>query len=327
MHRIVLSVGEPAGIGPDIVLSVLNDFNFLENFLAKNKLMIIASKNLMEERAELLKLKGPKNLNLNLDWIDIALEAPVIPGVLEIKNAKYVLTCLDKAATMCELKQADCLVTAPIHKGIINNAGFKFSGHTEYLRDHAGVDHVVMMLASENLRVALVTTHIALSEVSQRLTPNLLIKTIKIIAESFNNKKLKIGVCGLNPHAGENGHMGREEIDWMKACLENLKLNNLNLLNLEGPIPADSIFSLKNRAKFDVILAMYHDQGLAPFKALSFGEGVNLTLGLPYLRTSVDHGTALDLAGTGTADTGSLREALKLASCNKLNQINTHENA
>lgn len=323
MRRIVISVGEPAGIGPDIVLSVLNKPDFLENYLKNTKIIIVASKAMMEDRARVLNLELPNDLNLNLDWIDIPTNAPVIPGKLDKNNSKYVLACLKKAAELCESGQADALVTGPIHKGIINDAGFQFSGHTEFLRDSAGVDHVVMMLASGNLsgnlKVALVTTHIPVKDIIEILTPDLLIKTIKIIAESFREyfdyKNLNLGVCGLNPHAGENGYIGREEIDWMRASLEKIRVINFgNLsLNLEGPLPADSIFNLKNRSRFDLILAMYHDQGLAPFKALSFGEGVNITLGLPYLRTSVDHGTALDLAGTGKAEDGSLQEALKFA--------------
>ncbi len=318
MKNIVISVGEPAGIGPDIVL--MSMINLIKSDFLKNRIKIIASQKMLQERAKLLGLDFEKlNNQENIEFLDIPTKVPVIPGKLDQANSPYVLTCLKKAAELCEFGGADVLVTGPIHKGIINDSGVKFSGHTEFLRDLAGLDSVVMMLVSpkQNLKVALATTHIPLSAVPNEITPELLIKTCQIISKSFINfkhcfpltKPLRIGVCGLNPHAGENGHIGREEIEKIIPAIQAIK--NLNLgLEIEGPLPADTIFASKIRSKFDLILALYHDQGLAPFKALSFGEGLNITLGLPYLRVSVDHGTALDLAGSGRADPGPFLEVL-----------------
>lgn len=332
---IAISVGEPAGIGPDIVLKVLSENYF--DFLNKNKnlkinLKIFADKNLLKQRADLLKIdfnliNKLENLGY-LNWIDIKLKVPVTPGILDPENSMYVLDCLKQAALFCQENKIS-LVTGPIHKGVINQAGFKFTGHTEFLRDLAGCSEVVMMLMSENkdqnlnsnLKIALATTHIPLAQVAHVLNKELLEKIIKILDQGlkkyFNNNKLssfpQIALCGLNPHAGENGVLGQEEIDWIEPLVKKLnKEVNKNKINIYGPYPGDSIFNLRNRKNFDVILALYHDQGLAPFKALCFGEGVNVTLGLPYLRTSVDHGTALDLAGTGKADAQSFWEALRL---------------
>lgn len=300
--KIAISVGEPAGIGPDIVLATLIQGNAASKF---EKIVIVANSQMLKARAEKLNLNFAELTHKkNIEILDRPLLAPVEPGKLNSLNSEYVLNSLKTAAELAMRGEVDVLVTAPIHKGIINQAGIKFSGHTEFLRDLAGLDHVVMMLASDHpaLRVALVTTHVPLSEVSQCVTPDLLRKTIRIIRKSFWDyfklDDFKIGVCGLNPHAGENGHLGREEIEVIIPALKTLE----DPEKIMGPLPADSLFSARLRKKFDVILAMYHDQGLAPFKALCFGEGVNITLGLPYLRVSVDHGTALELAGTGDAE-------------------------
>ncbi len=324
---IAISVGEPAGIGPDIVLKNLIKLD-LSKELIKNskKLKIFADKNLLKQRAELLNLDFNLINNLEaenlLSWEDIKIKTPVKPGVLDPENSTYVLACLKQAALFCQENQKNkvSLVTGPIHKGVINQAGFKFTGHTEFLRDLAGLDLVVMMMVCPklNLKIALATTHIALSQVPQELNSELLEKIIKILdlglKKYFNQNHLlnfpKIALCGLNPHAGEEGYLGLEEKTWIEPLVKKFK--KINQINISGPYSGDSIFNIKNREKFDVILALYHDQGLAPFKALCFGEGVNVTLGLPYLRTSVDHGTALDLAGTGKAGAESFWEALSL---------------
>jgi len=347
--NIAISVGEPAGIGPDIVLKVLSE-NFLD-YLKQNKnlkinLKIFADQDLLKQRADLLNIDFDLIKNLEnfgcLNFLEFKTKNPVIPGVLDPENALYVLNCVEQAALYSQKNNA-ALVTGPIHKGVINQGlnnnknNFYFSGHTEFLRDLAQKSYpenlypdqdfseVVMMLVSQNnqnqdlnLKIALATTHIPLSQVSEKLTPELLEKVIKILdlglKKYFNKNNLtnfpKIALCGLNPHAGENGYIGREEIEWIEPLVNKI---NKNKINISGPYSGDSIFNLKNRKNFDVILALYHDQGLAPFKALCFGEGVNITLGLPYLRTSVDHGTALDLAGTGKADAQSFWEALLLA--------------
>lgn len=337
MKRIVVSVGEPAGIGPDIILDALEhgwDMN----------ITLVCSRDMLAERAALLGKKMPE-----VNIIDVPLEVDVRPGTLNPANSAYVLKCLELASDLCLEGKADALVTAPVHKGVICDAGFNFSGHTEFLRDRAGVDEVVMMLASHDLRVALVTTHLPLADVPKAITPSLLERVITITHQSlqkqFGINSPHIGVCGLNPHAGEFGHMGREEIDVISPVLEKLQGSNAQAqstkvaelveasvqivqtqstkvaelveaplsMKLTGPLPADTIFAHNIRDQFDVILAMYHDQGLAPLKALCFSESVNITLGLPYLRTSVDHGTALDLAGTGKASASSLTVAMQIA--------------
>jgi 4-hydroxythreonine-4-phosphate dehydrogenase len=235
-------------------------------------------------------------------------------GHLDADNSNYVLTTLDLACDACLNGQAHAMVTAPVHKGIINDSGTAFSGHTEYLQARCKVDQVVMMLTCDAMRVTLATTHLPLKDVSAAITPELLSKTLHIIDAELTSKfsitKPCIYVCGLNPHAGEDGHLGTEELDIIIPTLEKLRSQGLNLV---GPLPADTLFNPKNLAKADVILAMYHDQGLPVLKYAGFGDAVNITLGLPIIRTSVDHGTALDLAGTGLAKSSSLLKATESA--------------
>ncbi|MEY3200846.1 MAG: 4-hydroxythreonine-4-phosphate dehydrogenase PdxA, partial [Pseudomonadota bacterium] len=236
------------------------------------------------------------------------------PGSLDPANAPHVLAMLDRAIDGCMAGEFSALVTAPVHKGVINDAGIAFTGHTEYLAARTGTEQVVMMLAGGGLRVALATTHLALKNVPTAIKADQLAQTLRIMAADlrrrFHLADPRILVAGLNPHAGEGGHLGREEIEIISPVLEALRAEGLNLI---GPLPADTLFTPKQLARGDAVLAMYHDQGLPVLKFASFGRGVNITLGLPIVRVSVDHGTALDLAGMGQADSGSLFEAIDTA--------------
>ncbi|MFN3234487.1 MAG: 4-hydroxythreonine-4-phosphate dehydrogenase PdxA [Gammaproteobacteria bacterium] len=315
MNRIVITPGEPAGIGPDIVLQTLcRDW--------PDELVVVASPELLESRAKQLGLdihlipfdenkpQQPHSAG-EISIIPVSLHTSCTPGQLNVANAPYVIETLKTASTLCLQKKADRYVTAPVHKGIINDAGITFTGHTEYLANLAGIELPVMMLASNQFRVALATTHVPLTKVSETLTKDRLRQVITVLHQDLKTKfKLpqpKIYVCGLNPHAGENGHLGDEEITTIQPVIEELKKTGMTI---NGPLPADTIFTPQHIKHADVILAMYHDQGLPVIKHTAFGEVVNITLGLPYLRTSVDHGTALDLAGTGKATTNSLQAAL-----------------
>lgn len=244
----------------------------------------------------------------------IPLSAPAQPGKLNSANATYVLELLRQAAAGCMAGNFSAMVTAPVHKGIINEAGIPFTGHTEFLADITGTSRVVMMLATEGLRVALATTHLPLSEVSAAITPELLTQVITILHQElqlrFGILKPRILVCGLNPHAGEDGHLGREEIEVIEPVLESLIEKGMELI---GPLPADTVFTRHYLEQADAVLAMYHDQGLPVLKHIGFGHAVNVTLGLPIIRTSVDHGTALELAGSGRAETGSMDYAIQVA--------------
>jgi 4-hydroxythreonine-4-phosphate dehydrogenase len=316
--RLALTAGEPAGIGPDLCIQ-------LAQHVQSCQLIIIASPELLEDRA--------KQLNLPVKLIDYnpqmpkavaepgtlivcseSLDTTVQAGILNSQNSKYVVNCLQRALNGCLAKEFDGVVTGPVHKGVINDAEIEFTGHTEFFADGANIDKVVMMLATDELRVALVTTHLPLSAVSAAITKQNVTQTLSIINSSFKQQfgkeNPRIAVCGLNPHAGENGHMGTEEIEVISPVIEELKKNNPNI---SGPWPADTIFVKEKLADYDVIVAMYHDQGLPVLKHNGFGRAVNITLGLPFIRTSVDHGTALDLAGTGHADIGSLLTAIDMA--------------
>jgi 4-hydroxythreonine-4-phosphate dehydrogenase len=244
----------------------------------------------------------------------IPVASPVTAGVLDAGNSAHVLALLDAALEGCLNGSYHAIVTAPVHKGVINDAGFVFTGHTEYLADHSGTKQVVMMLAGGGLRVALATTHLPLREVADAITPALLDEVIRILHADLQGKfgviRPRILVAGLNPHAGESGHLGHEEIDLIEPTLERLRGEGMNLV---GPLPADTLFSRIRHDPCDAVLAMYHDQGLPVLKYASFGAGVNITLGLPFIRTSVDHGTALDLAGSGRAEVGSLIAAIDMA--------------
>ena len=311
---IAITAGEPTGIGPELAALLA-----AEDWPAH--LVIIASRQLIESRASLIgkpislpdfSIAVSKTSGASL--LDIPLAATSTPGKLNPANAPYVLATLQAAVEGCLQGDFDAIVTAPVHKGVINDAGVSFTGHTEFLAEKTNTPHVVMMLVGGGLRVALATTHLPLSAVPAAITKDGLSTTLRILhndlRERFGIADPRILIAGLNPHAGESGHLGREEIEVIKPVIEALKNDGMRL---NGPLPADTLFTPARLKHADAVLAMYHDQGLAPLKYASFGQGVNVTLGLPIIRTSVDHGTALDLAGTGRADTGSMRAALKLA--------------
>ena len=313
MGQLLLTPGEPAGIGPEIAC----------RFAAGQPgLVLVADPGLLERTLERLEfnrrvvcLESPDSVGSGeVACIPVALNRPEQPGLLDADNAGYVLECLRRSARLCLSGQAAGLVTGPVHKGVINDAGICFSGHTEFLAELAGVERVVMLLAAGRLRVALATTHLPLSEVAAAITAERLEKTLKILIgdleSRFRISSPRIAVLGLNPHAGESGHLGREEIEVIEPVLERLRGEGLDLT---GPLPADTAFVPDRLRHFDAVLAMYHDQGLPVLKYAGFGQAVNITLGLPFVRTSVDHGTALDLAGSGRADSGSLAAAIKLA--------------
>jgi len=302
LRPLVVTSGEPAGIGPELCLSLVDhDFPV--------PLVILGDKHLLADRARLL--------GRNLDGLDIRhvpLAVPSVPGKLDTANASYVMALLDRALEGCLNGEFSGMVTAPVHKGIINDAGFPFTGHTEYLADKTGTSKVVMMLAGGALHVALVTTHLALKDVPAAITQDEVASTLRIVHDDLQTKfgitQPRILVAGLNPHAGEGGHMGREELEVIEPVIAKLRSEGLDVV---GPLPADTLFTRNVLAGSHAQVAMYHDQGLAVLKYAAFEEGVNITLGLPVLRTSVDHGTALDLAGTGKADPGSLFAAVHMA--------------
>jgi 4-hydroxythreonine-4-phosphate dehydrogenase len=300
--RIALTAGEPSGIGPDLCVQ-------LAQRLPNASITVIADRTLIEQRAQLLGLPLGK-LNIH----HIPLTAPCKPGKLDPANSRYVLETLTHAAQGCLNGEFDAMVTAPLHKGIINDAGLPFTGHTEFLAELTHSPQVVMMLVGGGMRVALATIHLPLRAVPDAITRDSLESTLRILHRDLVNRfgilYPHILVAGLNPHAGEGGHLGTEEIETITPVLEKLCSEGMNLT---GPLPADTMFSQLNIQHCDAFLAMYHDQGLAVLKHASFGEGVNVTLGMPIIRTSVDHGTALDLAGTGKADAGSLYAAIELA--------------
>lgn len=306
--KIALTSGEPAGIGPDLCLQ-LADHAFDAD------LVILADKTLLNERAQQLVLSDALS-KLSIEHIPV--RAPVQAGKLDPANGPYVLDMLDRALAGCQSAEFAAMVTAPVHKSVINQAGIPFTGHTEYLAEKTHTPLVVMMLAGDTphgpLRVALVTTHLPLRNVPDAITPELLREVITILHIDMQQKygiaQPRILVAGLNPHAGEGGYLGREEIDLIQPVLAELRTEGMNLI---GPLPADTLFNPPSLSRGDVVLAMYHDQGLATLKYATFGRGINVTLGLPIIRTSVDHGTALDLAGTGKADVGSLVEAIEQA--------------
>lgn len=318
-QRFAVTPGEPAGIGPDLCL-------LLAAKSQPHPLIAIASLELLAARAKQLNLHvqllsaGPTNWPTHAApagslyvW-DTPLHAPVIAGQLDSANAAYVLETLERAGHGCIDGTFAAMITAPVHKGVINDAGIAFSGHTEFLADLTHTEQVVMMLATRGLRVALVTTHLPLRDVADAITDERLARVSRILhadlVHKFGIAEPRILVCGLNPHAGESGHMGREELDIIEPCLAKLRSEGLNLI---GPLPADTLFTPKYLEHCDAVLAMYHDQGLPVLKYKGFGAAVNITLGLPIIRTSVDHGTALDLAGSGKVDTGSLQVALETA--------------
>jgi 4-hydroxythreonine-4-phosphate dehydrogenase len=318
-HCFALTPGEPAGIGPDLCL-------LLARQAQPVPLVAIASRELLAERAKQLGLNielltvgpqqwpdSPAAAGSLYVW-DTPLATPVVPGKLTPANAAYVLQTLTRAGQGCLDGTFAGMITAPVHKGVINEAGIAFSGHTEFLAELTHTQQVVMMLATRGLRVALVTTHLPLKDVAAAITAERLERVTRILHADLQSKfgiaEPRILVCGLNPHAGEGGHLGREEIEIIEPTLERLRSEGMNLI---GPLPADTLFTPKYLEHADAVLAMYHDQGLPVLKFKGFGAALNVTLGLPIIRTSVDHGTALDLAGTGKVDIGSLQVALETA--------------
>jgi 4-hydroxythreonine-4-phosphate dehydrogenase len=315
LPAIALTSGEPAGIGPDVCLA-------LGRHSVAARIVVLGDRTLLEGRAQ--QLGSPVLLRAydrsrhpergELEVLHTPLLAPCSAGVTDPANARYVLALLDRAADGCLSGEFAAMVTAPVDKGVINQAGIRFTGHTEYLAARTGAAHVVMMLAGGGLRVALATTHLALAEVPAAIQHASLERTIRVLAESlarlYGIERPCILVTGLNPHCGEGGHLGREEIDVIVPVLDKLRAEGYAL---RGPLAADTLFSPENLRQADCVLAMYHDQGLPVLKFASFGAGVNITLGLPIIRTSVDHGTAPALAGTGRADSGSLVVAIEAA--------------
>ena len=308
----VITAGEPAGIGPDLCI-------LLAQSPPPMPLVVVADRALLTDRAGQLGL--PLDLpeyrpdrTTPLSLLSLPLAVPASAGRLDPANAAYVLAGLRRAVAGCQSGEFSALVTGPVHKGVINDAGIPFTGHTEFLAELTGTPRVVMMLAGGGMRVALATTHLPLKDVAAAITPERLGETLRILhaalVRDFGLARPRILVAGLNPHAGEGGHLGHEEIEVIEPVLTALRAEGMDLV---GPLPADTLFQKKNLAQADAVLAMYHDQGLPVLKHASFGEGVNITLGLPIIRTSVDHGTALDLAGTGNIDAGSLAVALQTA--------------
>jgi 4-hydroxythreonine-4-phosphate dehydrogenase len=319
--RIAITSGEPAGIGPDILVQLAASTPLANDYV------VIADPQMLQQRAKQLNIKltineyQPDTANNNvtsdthcLTVLPIHCPAVVTAGKLDLKNASYVLETIKRATIGCLNHEFSAIVTAPLHKGIINDAGIQFTGHTEYLAALTNTKLPVMMLATEGLRVALATTHLPLSEVSAAISKQSLTDVIKILHHDLQTKfgitTPTILVCGLNPHAGEGGHLGMEEINTIDPVLHSLRENGMNLL---GSLPADTLFTPRYLEQADAVLAMYHDQGLPVLKHVGFGNAINITLGLPIIRTSVDHGTALDLAGSGRAETNSLQIALKVA--------------
>lgn len=324
--RFAITPGEPAGIGPDLVIQLAQDAQ-------AHELICIADPELLQQRAK--KLGLPLNIHLydankvqsqqagSITVLNEPLPNPTVCGTADTANAQSQLNALTRAVTGCLSGEFDALITGPMHKGIINDAGIPFTGHTEFLAGLCKTDKVVMMLAApvtkykqakQQLRVALATTHLPLNKVSEAITKDSLTEVITILDHDLKNhfglSQPRILICGLNPHAGEDGHLGTEEIETITPVINELKAKGLNL---SGPLPADTLFTDRYLNEADAVLAMYHDQGLPVLKHVGFGAAVNVTLGLPIIRTSVDHGTAFNLAGTGKANSGSLNAALNMA--------------
>ena len=316
MLPLYVTSGEPAGIGPDICLS-------LANRVDERPIVVLADLNLLQQRAamlnfevELIAYTGQQQSSAvgQLYVEHVSVNEPVIEGELNPNNSAYVLEQLRRSADYAMSGQSVGVATAPVQKSVINDAGIAFSGHTEYYQEFAGVERVVMMLATKTLRVALATTHLPLRAVADAITVERLHQVIDILLHDLKTKfkisQPKVLVCGLNPHAGEGGYLGMEEIEVINPVLESYRVQGIDL---SLSLPADTLFTPENLKDADAVLAMYHDQGLPVLKSQGFGEAINITLGLPFIRTSVDHGTALSLAGTGQAKSSSLNVAVDLA--------------
>ncbi len=315
--RIVITSGEPAGIGPDACVALAQSEWAADLVVAADADLLTATAAAlgMPLAIERYDASAPAREHRpgHLRVLHVPLAAPVVAGRLDVRNAEYVIALLDRACDGCMNGEFAGMVTAPVQKSTLLDAGFAFSGHTEYLATRTRAALPVMLLIAGSLRVALVTTHLALSEVARAITRERLLATLRVVhmdvGRHFNLAAPRIAVLGLNPHAGESGHLGREEIEILEPVIRQLRSEGLQLI---GPAPADTAFTPRFLETADVIVAMYHDQGLPVIKHVGFGHAVNMTLGLPILRTSVDHGTALDLARTGKADPGSLRAAVAL---------------
>jgi len=323
---IALTPGEPAGIGPDVAIA------FAQQPL-DGDLVLIADPAVLAARAAQLGLafsarswSGRGNDRAAVYVLPVTAGHPVQAGKLDPANSPYVIACLHRAVQGCLRHEFDALVTGPVHKGVINDAGIAFTGHTEFLAAESDTAQVVMMLAAPGLRVALATTHLPLSAVSRAITREHLTGVLRILHAGLRTRfgiaDPQIRVCGLNPHAGEGGHLGREEIEVIEPVLAALRAEGFRL---HGPVPADTAFIPASLVGVDTVLAMYHDQGLPVLKAHDFAHAINITLGLPFVRTSVDHGTALELAGSGRADPSSLRAAVEAALTMVKPQMRTDE--
>ncbi|EOW1910991.1 TPA: 4-hydroxythreonine-4-phosphate dehydrogenase PdxA [Yersinia enterocolitica] len=316
--RIVITPGEPAGVGPDLVIALAQQDWPVELVVCADPALLLARASQLNLPLQLREYQQDKpalaQLAGTLTILPVKIATEVIPGQLDVKNSHYVVETLAKACDGAISGEFAALVTGPVQKSIINDAGIPFIGHTEFFADRSHCSRVVMMLATEELRVALATTHLPLLAVPGAITQASLHEVISILDNDLKTKfgisQPQIYVCGLNPHAGEGGHMGHEEIDTIIPALDALRQQGINLI---GPLPADTLFQPKYLQHADAVLTMYHDQGLPVLKYQGFGRAVNITLGLPFIRTSVDHGTALELAATGTADVGSFITALNLA--------------
>ena len=313
--RIAITPGEPAGIGPDICLQAFHQSSKMA------EVIYFTDSVLIQNRAKQLKI----DISINdvtlrpfragaFNIHPVHASTPVVPGIANASNSPYVIETLTQALSSCLSGKTDGLVTGPVNKSIINAAGIPFSGHTEWLAQQTSTSRAVMMLVGARLRVALATTHLPIAKVSNAITQNSLTEVAEILhaelVKNFNIQNPKILVCGLNPHAGEGGNLGTEELEIISPVIEKLRLRGMDF---KGPLPADTIFTPDNIARSDAILAMYHDQGLTVLKHITFGQGVNITLGLPIVRTSVDHGTAFDLAGSGDSNCSSLIAAVRCA--------------
>jgi len=316
--RIVITSGEPAGVGPDACVTLAQRDWEADLVVAGDAEVLTATASALElpltlENYDSTRLMKPHRGG-TLQVMHIPAGSPVVPGQLDVRNAAYVMEMLDRACDGCTNGEFAGMVTAPVQKSILMDAGYRFSGHTEYLAERTRAAMPVMLLINDQLRVALVTTHLALTDVPRAITRDRLRSTLRIVnmdlERHFSLLPPRIAVLGLNPHAGEGGHLGREELDIIEPVIKELKAEGLAL---QGPIPADTAFTPRFLKTVDVIVAMYHDQGLPVIKHVGFGNAVNMTLGLPILRTSVDHGTALSLARSGKAESGSLSAALALA--------------
>ena len=314
---IALTCGESAGIGPDLCVAAAQSAR-------DYPLVCLADRTMLRERAERLGLPcliqeytrelAPTCAAGELTVLHQALAAPAFPGQVDLRNAPAILRLIDRAVLGCQRREFSAMVTAPVHKSVINDAGVPFTGHTEYIARLCKVPLPVMLLVAGQLRIALATTHLPLRAVPDAITHDGLLAVLRVLnaglQQLFGVARPRIAVCGLNPHAGESGHLGTEEQRVIKPALNSAREFGLDV---HGPYPADTVFVPRNLDLYDAVLAMYHDQGLPVLKHAGFGAAVNVTLGLPIIRTSVDHGTALDLAGTGRADAGSLLAAIRLA--------------